>query len=314
MDKIPVIAIVGPTAVGKTALSVDIAKELNCEIISFDSMQVYKEISVSTAKPSKAEMQEITHHLIDCLSVSESFSVADFCSIAREKAAEITSKGKIPLFVGGTGLYIDSFVKNIDFSVNVDDENARKKVDELYNRLGADGLFEKLCLVDPVSAKLIHKNNIKRVKRALEIYYSEGFSKTEQDKKALKKDSPYNCLYIGLNYKDRENLYKRINLRVDKMLESGLVDEAKAFFEKEASKTSVQAIGIKELKPYLDGEKTLFECIEMIKRETRRYAKRQITWFKRNENVNWFYPDEKEYSAIKDESLALIKEFLKEEK
>lgn len=311
MKKIPVIAIVGPTAVGKTALSVDIAKELNCEIISFDSMQIYKEISVSTAKPSKDEMKGIPHHLIDCLSISESFSVADFCVKAKEKVSQIINNGKIPLFVGGTGLYIDSFVKNIDFSVNTDDETARKKVDELYKELGADGLFEKLSSVDPDSAKSIHKNNIKRVKRALEIYYAGGVNKTEQDKKALEKDSPYNCLYIGLNFKDRENLYKRINLRVDKMLESGLLEEAKAFFEKDVSKTSVQAIGIKELKPYLDGEKTLFECVDTIKRETRRYAKRQITWFKRNENVNWFYPDEKDYSEIKAESVALIKEFLK---
>lgn len=311
MKKTPVIAVVGPTASGKTALAVDIAKALNCEIISFDSMQVYKEISVSTAKPDLEEMQGITHHLIDCISICERFSVAEFCELAKEKVREIKEKGKIPLFVGGTGLYIDSFVKNIDFSVNPDDINTREKVECLYKDLGADGLYELLKKVDLKATETIHKNNIKRVKRALEIYYSGGFNKTEQDKKALENESPYDCLFIGLNYKNRENLYNRINQRVDKMAESGLIDEAKVFFEKEASNTSVQAIGIKELKPFLDGDKPLDECIEKIKQETRRYAKRQITWFKRNKEIKWFYPDEKDYSDIINESLNYIREFLK---
>lgn len=314
MKKIPVIVVVGPTASGKTALSIEIAKKFDCEIVSFDSMQVYKELAVSTAKPTKEEMQGVTHHLIDFLSVTEEFSVADFVKCAKEITEDITARGKTALFVGGTGLYIDSFINNIDFSTENKNEQIREELDKKEKELGARGLYDLLCKLDKDAAKDIHPNNIKRVKRALEMYYSTGKSKSEQLIESRKNPSPYNPLYIGINYVNRERLYKRINLRVDLMLENGILDEVKEFYKLPASKTAVQAIGCKEFKLYLDGKATLSECVERLKQETRRYAKRQITWFKRNKAINWFYPDEFDYETIKDKCFNLVSEFLNNEK
>ena len=311
MKKTPIIVIVGPTASGKTALSVLLAKKFDCEIVSFDSMQVYKELSVSTAKPDLAEMDGVPHHLIDNLSVSENFSVATFCEMAKSTVEDIISRNKIPLFVGGTGLYIDSFVNNINFE-NIDkNDEVREKINNLEKEIGTDGLYKRLMEVDNKAAENIHPNNIKRVKRALEIYYSSGITKTEQDENSMKDSSPYKPLFIGINYKNRENLYNRINLRVDKMIENGLVNEAREFYKMPFSKTASQAIGCKELKPFIDGKKSLDECVEKLKQETRRYAKRQITWFKRNKEINWYYPDEQNYDIIVNSCISLIENFLK---
>lgn len=311
MKKTPIIVVVGPTASGKTALSVLLAKKFDCEIVSFDSMQVYKELSVSTAKPDLAEMDGVPHHLIDNLSVSENFSVATFCEMAKSAVKDIISRNKIPLFVGGTGLYIDSFVNNINFE-NIDkNDEVREKINNLEKEIGTDGLYKRLMEVDNKAAENIHPNNIKRVKRALEIYYSSGITKTEQDENSMKNSSPYKPLFIGINYKNRENLYNRINLRVDKMIENGLVNEAREFYKLPFSKTASQAIGCKELKPFIDGEKSLDECVEKLKQETRRYAKRQITWFKRNKEINWYYPDEQNYDIIVNSCISLIENFLK---
>ena len=311
MKKTPIIVVVGPTASGKTALSVLLAKKFDCEIVSFDSMQVYKELSVSTAKPDLAEMDGVPHHLIDNLSVSENFSVATFCEMAKSTVEDIISRNKIPLFVGGTGLYIDSFVNNINFK-NIDkNDEVREKINNLEKEIGTDGLYKRLMEVDNKAAENIHPNNIKRVKRALEIYYSSGITKTEQDENSMKDSSPYKPLFIGINYKKRENLYNRINLRVDKMIENGLVNEAREFYKMPFSKTASQAIGCKELKPFIDGKKSLDECVEKLKQETRRYAKRQITWFKRNKEINWYYPDEQNYDIIVNSCISLIENFLK---
>ena len=311
MKKTPIIVVVGPTASGKTALSVLLAKKFDCEIVSFDSMQVYKELSVSTAKPDLAEMDGVPHHLIDNLSVSENFSVATFCEMAKSTVEDIISRNKIPLFVGGTGLYIDSFVNNINFE-NIDkNDEVREKINNLEKEIGTDGLYKRLMEVDNKAAENIHPNNIKRVKRALEIYYSSGITKTEQDENSMKDSSPYKPLFIGINYKKRENLYDRINLRVDKMIENGLVNEAREFYKMPFSKTASQAIGCKELKPFIDGKKSLDECVEKLKQETRRYAKRQITWFKRNKEINWYYPDEQNYDIIVNSCISLIENFLK---
>lgn len=311
MKKTPIIVVVGPTASGKTALSVLLAKKFDCEIVSFDSMQVYKELSVSTAKPDLAEMNGVPHHLIDNLSVSENFSVATFCEMAKSTVEDIISRNKIPLFVGGTGLYIDSFVNNINFE-NIDkNDEVREKINNLEKEIGTDGLYKRLMEVDNKAAENIHPNNIKRVKRALEIYYSSGITKTEQDENSMKDSSPYKPLFIGINYKNRENLYNRINLRVDKMIENGLVNEAREFYKMPFSKTASQAIGCKELKPFIDGKKSLDECVEKLKQETRRYAKRQITWFKRNKEINWYYPDEQNYDIIVNSCISLIENFLK---
>ena len=312
MKKTPVIVVVGPTASGKTALSIELAKKHNCEIISFDSMQVYKELSISTAKPDINEMASVTHHLIDCISVCDEFSVADFCSRAREIVKDIVSRGKTPLFVGGTGLYIDSFVNNIDFSLKNSDEKVRFDIESLENSVGTEGLYDKLCKHDPEAAKEIHPNNIKRVKRALEMYYTTGKTKTEQVNDSKKEVSPYNALYIGINYVNREMLYDRINLRVEKMLENGVLDEVSNFYKLPVSKTAIQAIGCKEFKPYLDGEASLESCVEKLKQETRRYAKRQLTWFRRNESINWVYPDKDSFEEILNDCSNLINEFLKE--
>ena len=306
MEKIPVIVIVGPTASGKTALSIDLAKHFDCEIVSFDSMQVYKELSVSTAKPSVDEMDGVVHHLIDCISVSEEFSVASFCEKATQIVNDIVLRGKIPLLVGGTGLYIDSFINNIDFSVNNKNNEIRKMIDEKESLLGASGLYELLLEVDEQSAKEIHPNNIKRVKRALEMYYATGKTKSEQLADSKKNASPYKPIYIGINYENREKLYERINCRVDNMISNGILDEVKNFYKINASKTALQAIGCKEFKDYLDGNDTLENSIERLKQETRRYAKRQITWFNRNKEINWFYPDKMDYKEILSNCIKLV--------
>ena len=312
MKKIPVIVVVGPTASGKTALSVEIANQFDCEIVSFDSMQIYKELAISTAKPTKDEMQGVKHHLIDALSVTEEFSVADFVKCAKEITEDIVARKKTPLFVGGTGLYIDSFINNIDFSADNKNEEIRKELDKKEKELGTQGLYELLCKLDAAAAEEIHPNNIKRVKRALEMYYTTGKSKSEQLIESRKNPSPYNPRYIGINYVNREILYERINLRVDLMLENGILDEVKEFYKLPVSKTAAQAIGCKEFKPFLDGKASLSECAEKLKQETRRYAKRQITWFKRNKEINWVYPDKDDYEQIKQKCFNLVSDFLKE--
>ena len=311
MKKTPIIVIVGPTASGKTSLSIELAKKFNCEIVSFDSMQVYKELTISTAKPTVDEMSGIIHHLIDCISVSDEFSVADFCERAKVIVEDIVSRGKTPIFVGGTGLYIDSFINNIDFSVQNSNGKVRLEIDKLENEVGANGLYERLCKLDAKAAKEIHPNNVKRVKRALEMYYSTGKTKTEQVENSKKEDSHFEALYIGINYVNREKLYDRINLRVENMIQNGVLEEVTNFYKLPVSKTAIQAIGCKEFKPYLDGEASLDSCIEKLKQETRRYAKRQLTWFRRNESVNWFYPDKDSFEEILSDCNNLINEFLK---
>lgn len=285
------VVVVGPTASGKTALGVNICKRFNGEVISADSMQIYKDLQISTAKPDFDDMDGIKHHLIDFLDVTEKYSVSNYCKDARRVFDDITSRGKLPVIVGGTGLYIDSFLTNTTF---LDDASSEEVRDELFKELqenGAEFMHKKLCEIDPVAGEKIHPNNTVRVIRALEVYKTTGQTITQQAVDSHKFESDIEPLYIGITYHDREKLYDRINLRVDLMVQKGLVDEARSFFDCEHSKTSFNSIGCKELKPYLDNEKTLFECVEQLKRSTRRYAKRQLTWFKRNPQINWFYPD-----------------------
>ena len=285
------VVVVGPTASGKTALGVNICKRFNGEVISADSMQIYKDLQISTAKPDFDDMDGIKHHLIDFLDVTEKYSVSNYCKDARRVFDDITSRGKLPVIVGGTGLYIDSFLTNTSF---LDDASSEEVRDELFKELqenGAEFMHKKLCEIDPAAGEKIHPNNTVRVIRALEVYKTTGLTITQQARDSHKFESDIEPLYIGITYHDREKLYDRINLRVDLMLQKGLVDEARSFFDCEHSKTSFNSIGCKELKPYLDNEKTLIECVEQLKRSTRRYAKRQLTWFKRNPQINWFYPD-----------------------
>lgn len=294
MSKTKIIVVAGPTASGKTGLAVEIAKAVSGEVISADSMQVYKGMSIASAAPAQKEMQGVAHHLVEFLDQSEGFSVSDFCRLAKEKISEISARGNVPVIAGGTGLFIDSLVDNINFTEAQTDFELRERL----MQKDCDELYSTLLEVDKEAAEKIHKNNKKRVARALEIYYSSGATKTAQDINSKKEESPYEALYFVIGFKSREVLYERINRRVDLMVEAGLVDEARENLSKEKA-TSAQAIGHKELQPYFSGEKSLGQALDDLKRETRRYAKRQITWFKRRENAVWLYADEEGADIVK---------------
>lgn len=298
-NSIKVVSIVGPTASGKTKLAVKLAKKFDGEIVSADSMQIYKGMQIATAKPTFDETEGIKHHLIDFVSPDETYSVAMFVKDASNCIADINSRGKLPFIVGGTGLYVDSLLNNISFSEEQRDEKLSLELRKIYEEQGIDALLEMLSEFDIDSAnRLKAERNPKRIIRAIEFYKTTGITITEQNEKSKLEKSPYSPIKIGLNYKDRAKLYERINKRVDLMLENGLVNEAKDVLSNKLSFTSIKAIGYKELLPYLNGEKTLDECVEKLKMETRRYAKRQITWFKRDLDINWLYADE--YNSIEE--------------
>ena len=305
MEKTKIICVVGATASGKTDLAVKLAKAVDGEIISADSMQVYKNMPIATAVATKEEQEGVPHHLVEFLNTDETFSVADYVELAKSKIAEIISRGRVPIVAGGTGLFVDSLVKNISFSEVGSNAEIRNELAEKSN----EELYEKLLKLDANAAEDIHPNNRKRVIRALELCMS-GISKTEQNKNSMLVDSPYDALYIGIGYKNRQKLYDRINKRVDLMLEAGLENEARKMLGKQGL-TARQAIGHKELQPYIDGKITLDEATENLKRETRRYAKRQLTWFRRNENINWLYADEMSRDELVEKAVALAKNHLK---
>lgn len=291
-NKIKLITVVGPTASGKTRLGVELAKRYGGEVISADSMQIYKGMQIATAKPTVEEMQGIPHHLMDFLEPNQTYSVAMFVDDAKKCIEDISSRGKIPVIVGGTGLYVDSLLNNISFHESQRDTGLSEKLRELYYTEGVDYLLDMLRKFDGESAERLEtEKNPKRIIRAIEFYKTTGITITEQNKNSKNEESPYSAVKLGLNFEDRQKLYDRINKRVDLMVEAGLVHEAKRVFNSELSFTSVKAIGYKELFPYLKGELPLEECIEKLKQETRRYAKRQITWFKRDKEINWLYPD-----------------------
>lgn len=291
-SKIPLIAIVGPTASGKTSLAVEICKRLGGEAVSCDSMQIYEGMDIATAKPTVEEMQGIPHHLIGFLSPDEQFSVAKYCEMARECVNDITNRNKKAVLVGGTGLYYSSLTDNISFFEEETDFDYREELKRRAKSEGAEVLLDELRKVDPESASQLHINNLGRIMRALEIYHATGKTKTEQNNQSRLNPSPFEVTAICLDARDRQFLYNRINLRVDLMLEAGLLEEAKRFFDSPLGNTAKQAIGYKELDPYFKGEKTLDECIENLKMQTRRYAKRQLTWFRRDEKINFLYIDD----------------------
>lgn len=305
MEKTKIICVVGATASGKTDLAVKLAKAVDGEIISADSMQVYKNMPIATAVATKEEQDGVPHHLVEFLNTDETFSVADFVERAKVLIDEITARGRVPIIAGGTGLFVDSLVKNISFSQVGSNAEIRNELAEKSN----EELYEKLLKLDANAAEDIHPNNRKRVIRALELCMS-GTSKTEQNENSMLTDSPYDALYIGIGYKDRQKLYDRINKRVDLMLEAGLENEARQMLGKQGL-TARQAIGHKELQPYIDGNITLAEAVENLKRETRRYAKRQLTWFRRNENINWLYADEMSRDELVEKAVDLAKNHLK---
>ncbi len=292
MKKIPVIVIVGPTASGKTELSVSLAKKLDAEIISADSMQIYKNMHIASAAADEDEKEGIPHHLLEFLSPDEGFSVADFVKMAADRIEDINRRGKAVIIVGGTGLYINSLIDNITFSEEESSEKLRAELNEKYDRIGGEAMLDELRGFDPESADRLHPNNKKRIIRAFEIYLSSGITMTEQLAESKRIESPYHPYMIGITFADRQKLYSRINLRVDKMLEAGLLREAEAAYNNKNSATASQAIGHKEFFPYFSGEATLAEATEALKASTRRYAKRQLTWFRRDERINWIYRDQ----------------------
>ena len=287
MQKEKVIVICGPTASGKTALSIELAKRINGEIISCDSMQIYKDMDIGTAKPTIEEMQGVKHYLIDFVSPDERYSVADYKKDAKIAIKEIIQKGKVPIIVGGTGLYVDSLIYEIEYPNIEFDEEYRKKLEEIAEKDGLEKLYQQAKEIDPEAIQKISENDKKRILRILEIYHATGKNKTEQEKESRKKEAEYDYKVYALNW-EREKLYERINRRVDIMLEQGLIDEVKQIYQKyEKFPTAMQGLGYKEVVEYLNEEITKEEMIEKIKQETRRYAKRQLTWFRKNKQTIW---------------------------
>lgn len=305
MTKPLVAVVVGPTASGKTSLAVEIAKKFNGEVVSADSMQIYRGMDIATAKPTKQEMQGIPHHLISIIKADEVFSVNEFKNAATEAIDNILSKNKLPVVAGGTGFYIDTLVNNTEF-LDYEKSDIRQKLESRYDQEGITGLYSELERIDSEAAKRLHENDTKRIIRALEVYYSTGKTISEQEKLSHLNESPYRFCVIGINAKDRQVLYDRINTRVDLMLEAGLLKEAEEFFSLPVSSTAKQAIGYKELKPYFDGVCSLEEATEKLKMETRRYAKRQLTWFRKKNNINWIYIDGKSKEEIIREASEII--------
>jgi len=307
MQKIRTITVCGPTASGKTGLGVELALRLDGEIISADSMQIYKGMDIATAVVKSEETKGVPHHMISFLDVDESYSVSDYVKRAKSIIFDISLRGKVPIIVGGTGLYIDTLVNNINFLENSNNSKVRENLKERLENEGIEKLYTELCEIDFSAAEKIHPNNSVKVLRALEIYYSSGKTLSEQNDLSKNEESPFNNIFIGLSARERDFLYERINKRVDTMLEEGLVEEAKKYFLKNSCSTSSQAIGYKELKPYIDDELPLDECVENLKRATRRYAKRQLTWFRRNEKMNLFYIDDyNDVSELADEVMKIL--------
>ena len=310
--KQPLIILTGPTAVGKTKLSIALAKAVNGEIISADSMQVYKRMTIGTAKILPEEMQGVPHHLIDILEPEEEFNVVLFAKLAKKAIKHCRTHGKIPILVGGTGFYIQAVLYDIDFTENDDDKTYREELERIAALEGAELLHERLKQVDAKAAMEIHPNNVKRVIRALEFYEKSGGQKiSEHNEEQKQKKSPYNFAYFVLN-DDRERVYDRINHRVDLMLEQGLVEEVQALLNDKVpvNSVSMQGLGYKEIVAYLQGECTLEEAVYILKRDTRHFAKRQITWFKREEDVIWLNRPEFDESEEKilAEMLKIIEE------
>lgn len=294
-EKIKIAAITGPTASGKTALAIEMAKMLGGEIISCDSMQIYKGMDIGTAKPTQEELAAVPHHLIDILPPDAPYSCSDYVKDAERAVEDIVSRGKLPIFCGGTGLYLDRFLKGGNDEGAACDEGLREELKAFVDEKGADALYERLIELDPESAAAIHKNNVKRVMRALEICLVTGEKKSEIDKKNAEVTDKYDHRVITLTFSSRELLYSRIDTRVDRMLSQGLLDETDRLMREgvfERSQTAAQAIGYKELLPYLRGETSLDVCVDELKRATRRYAKRQITWFSGKEYARKVYVDE----------------------
>ncbi len=301
-----VIVICGPTASGKTGLSIELAKKIKGEIVSADSMQIYQEMDIGTAKPTQEEKQGITHYVMDFVSPEERYSVADYKKEAKKAIKEIIAKGKIPIVVGGTGLYIDSLIYEIEYPSIEFDENYRRNLEERVQKEGLETLYKEAKETDPLAIQKISQKDEKRILRILEIYHATGKTKTEQEIESRKKPLEYDYQVYGLRW-DRELLYQRINKRVDQMLQQGLIEEVKGILKKhDKFPTAMQGLGYKEVVQFLKGDTTEEEMIEKIKMETRRYAKRQMTWFRKNKQTIWL-----EGQASIEDNISIILNYYK---
>ncbi len=310
MKKKPLIILTGPTAVGKTKASIGLAKAIGGEIISADSMQVYKKMDIGSAKIRDDEMEGVNHYLIDVLDPAEDFNVVLFQKMAKQAMEEIYANGHIPIVVGGTGFYIQALLYNIDFTQENEDNHIRTELETIAKEQGADYLHQMLQEIDARSAETIHANNVKRVVRAIEYYRQTGKPISEHNEKERQKESPYTFAYFVL-MDERQKLYDRIEKRIDVMIEEGLLDEVKALYEEGYTRdmVSMQGLGYKEILDYLDGKMTLEEAIYVLKRDTRHFAKRQITWFKREKDVCWI--DKSAFQYDEDRILAEMLNILK---
>ena len=299
MTKPKVVAICGPTASGKTSLSIELAKKINGEIVSCDSMQIYKEMNIGTAKPTIEEMQGIKHYMIDIISPDERYSVADYKKQAKQAIREILEKGKVPIVVGGTGLYVDSLIYEIEYQDIEFDKEYREKLEERVKQEGLEELYKEAEKIDPEAIQKISKNDQKRILRILEIYNATGKNKTQQEIESRKNEVEFDYKVYAISW-DREKLYDRINQRVDIMINQGLIEEVKEVYSKyNEFPTAMQGLGYKEVVEYLEKKCTKEEMIEKIKMETRRYAKRQLTWFRKNKQTIWLDGQEKIQNNIK---------------
>lgn len=293
MSKIKTVFVAGATASGKTELAIKLAKRFDGEIVSADSMQIYKGIHIASAAPDTEEMQGIPHYMLEFLKPDDSFSVAEYVEKARAYVKDIARRGKLPIVAGGTGLYINSLADNISYIEEKNDGKLRRELEERFENIGAEQMLKELKGIDPETAARLHSNDKKRIIRAFEVYRLTGKTVTEQNKLSKQGDALIDPCIIEITYRDREKLYDRINRRVDKMLQSGLAEEARAALQNTAG-GAYQAIGHKELSGYISGDMSLEEAAEKLKMQTRRYAKRQLTWFRRDERINRIYADETE--------------------
>lgn len=294
MSLIPLIVVVGPTASGKTRLAIDIALKYGGEVVSADSMQIYKGMDIGTAKPTQDEMRGVPHHMLDIAEPDMSFSVAQYVKDAHRVIADINSRGKVPILAGGTGLYVNSLVDNVKFGETIRDEQLRRSLNEIASKNGGEALLEILNKFDPQTAQTLHANNIGRIIRAIEVYKTTGITMTQMREKSRQTPKLYRLCMIGLSFANRDMLYQRIEDRVDAMMKAGLMDEVRDLLNRgiDSSTTALQAIGYKELAKAIRGEITVEEAVKAIKLGTRHYAKRQLTWFRRDERINWIEASE----------------------
>lgn len=308
-EKIKLVAVVGPTAAGKTAVAVSLAEQFGGEVISCDSMQIYKGMPIASAVPDETEKRGIPHHLMEIADPGESFSVARYCELAHKAVADVAARGNLPILCGGTGLYYTSLVDDVRFGDESGDPELRSKLAVRAQAEGNAALHAELTEIDPDSAAKISPNDQKRIIRALELCISTGMTAEVRERQSRAGGSRYDVLPIGIGYRSRETLYDRINRRVDVMLEKGLVEEARAFFSLGSAGTAAQAIGHKELAGYLDGRESLESAADRLRQSTRRYAKRQLTWFRRDERIKWIYADDySDYDGVVNAAAGIIRE------